>query len=85
MSKGKWGVTRKKVWNRNKVALQSVDLEFVLCHYCKVPLNKSEMTVDHLTPKSRGGSNAMSNLVPCCFMCNNTKANKTAAEFKPFV
>ncbi len=33
------------------------------------------MTKDHLVPKSRGGSDDLSNLKTCCAICNNLKAD----------
>ncbi|MCX4859395.1 RNA-guided endonuclease IscB [Streptomyces canus] len=47
------------------------------CAYCDatgVPLN-----IDHLRPRSRGGSNRISNLVLACAPCNQAKSN-TAVE-----
>ena len=49
------------------------------CAYCgaeNVPLE-----VEHITPKSRGGSNRVSNLTLACVPCNQRKGNMTAAEF----
>ena len=49
------------------------------CVYCQktdVPLE-----LDHLLPRSRGGSNRVSNLAPACHPCNQKKGNRTAAEF----
>ena len=49
------------------------------CAYCgkqQVPLE-----VEHLVPKSRGGSNRVSNLTLACVPCNTKKGNQTAAEF----
>lgn len=34
------------------------------------------LTVDHIVPKSKGGSNDMSNLRPLCCSCNHKKADK---------
>lgn len=31
------------------------------------------LNVDHIWPKSKGGSNHLSNLAPCCVNCNNKK------------
>lgn len=46
------------------------------CHAENVPLE-----VEHLTPKSRGGSNRVSNLTLACTSCNQKKNSQTAAEF----
>jgi len=49
------------------------------CVYCG-STEKSKLTVDHVLPRSRGGKNSWTNLVACCFSCNNLKDNKTPAE-----
>ena len=36
---------------------------------------------DHVVPKSRGGSNRISNLVLACVKCNQAKSNKSLDEF----
>lgn len=49
------------------------------CAYCgktSMPLE-----VEHLTPRSRGGSNRVGNLTLACHDCNQKKGNRTAAEF----
>lgn len=49
------------------------------CVYCKktgVPLE-----IEHIIPKSRGGSNRVSNLTIACRECNEAKNNQTAKEF----
>jgi 5-methylcytosine-specific restriction endonuclease McrA len=49
------------------------------CAYCQrndVPLEK-----EHIIPRSRLGSNRVSNLCPSCRPCNREKGNQTAAEF----
>ena len=47
------------------------------CVYCGQPAT----TVDHVIPKSRGGHNGYSNLVPCCQFCNKEKGNMTYDEY----
>ena len=49
------------------------------CAYC----NKSNipLEIEHIIPKSRGGSNRVSNLTIACHVCNQSKNNLTAAEF----
>lgn len=37
--------------------------------------------IDHVVPRSRGGSNALANLVLACGPCNVAKGTMTLAEF----
>ena len=50
------------------------------CQYCQTKLNASQITVDHVLPKSLGGITSFTNCVVCCTTCNNKKANKTIQE-----
>ncbi len=50
------------------------------CQYCGVQFSRSELTVDHVVPKSRGGRNSFTNIVAACIPCNSKKANKTPEE-----
>ena len=45
-----------------------------LCAYCRC--NRAT-TVDHLKPKSRGGSSLRSNLIPACRSCNADKGSES--------
>lgn len=49
------------------------------CAYCGATHRMLE--VEHLVPKSRGGSDRISNLCLACHVCNQAKGNQTAAEF----
>ena len=51
-----------------------------ICHYCLATFDKDELTLDHVKPYSKGGSNDLSNLVLACSYCNAKKANKEAAK-----
>ena len=44
------------------------------CAYCRC--NRAT-TLDHLKPKSRGGSSLRSNLIPACRECNHSKGSQT--------
>ncbi|HIC38341.1 MAG TPA: HNH endonuclease, partial [Candidatus Marinimicrobia bacterium] len=48
------------------------------CQYCGK--KSSSMTIDHIIPKERGGSDYWDNLVAACQQCNKTKDNHTPEE-----
>ncbi len=50
------------------------------CQYCHKPLNTTELTLDHVQPRSRAGETTWENLVACCHPCNNKKGNRTPEE-----
>ena len=50
------------------------------CQYCAKVFNASELTLDHVIPRSRGGDTSWENLVACCHACNNKKGNRTPEE-----
>lgn len=52
-----------------------------LCRYCKQGLDIKTVTIDHLIPVSRNGSNWPSNMVPACKSCNSRKHKKTYREY----
>ncbi len=50
------------------------------CQYCQKVLPSSELTLDHVAPRSRGGETTWENLVACCHRCNNHKGSRTPEE-----
>ena len=46
------------------------------CQYCSRVLPSAELTLDHVTPRSRGGESNWENLVACCHRCNNRKGDR---------
>jgi 5-methylcytosine-specific restriction endonuclease McrA len=46
------------------------------CQYC----GDRADSIDHVVPRSRGGSDEWDNLVAACRTCNSTKRNRTPAE-----
>ncbi len=49
------------------------------CVYCKE--GDKPLQIEHIIPKSRGGTNRVTNLTLACEKCNIKKGNKTALEF----
>ncbi len=47
------------------------------CQYCDGPAE----TLDHVLPRSRGGSHSWENVVACCRRCNLRKGPRTPAEW----
>jgi len=50
------------------------------CQFCGNILPASELTLDHVVPRSRGGRSSWENLVACCYECNNRKGDRTPEE-----
>lgn len=50
------------------------------CQYCGVQPGPQELTIDHVFPKSRGGTSSWENCLLACVSCNKHKANRTPAE-----
>src|ERR1041384_3182882 len=64
------GMKRLRIYMRDKVR----------CQYCGEKKPASELTLDHILPRSRGGDNSPVNIVTACVPCNNRKGNRTPAE-----
>ena len=47
------------------------------CQYCR---SKSELTFDHVVPRSRGGRTTWSNVTTACAACNLMKGGRTLEE-----
>ena len=50
------------------------------CQFCGQALPSSELTLDHVIPRSQGGKSAWENLVACCHPCNNEKGDHTPEQ-----
>jgi 5-methylcytosine-specific restriction endonuclease McrA len=63
-------------WECRAYLLEKFGRRCVYCGKQEVPFE-----IDHVRPKSRGGSDRVSNLVLSCHDCNQAKGNQTASEF----
>lgn len=50
------------------------------CQYCGKRFSTSELSLDHVVPRSRGGETSWENIVCSCVRCNVRKGGRTPAE-----
>ncbi len=76
---------RKAQWSRRAVLLRDNHT----CIYCGVKpgdilrgqiLHKTDMTIDHIVPKSRGGKDVWTNTACACYVCNRKKGGRLPGE-----
>ena len=60
-------LTRRNVYARDGNA----------CQYCGKRLATRQLTIDHVIPRSRGGTESWSNLATACMPCNTRKGGRT--------
>ena len=65
-------------WNIQLTKQNILKRDHGICQYCGK--NDRPMTVDHIVPRSHGGSDTWENLVCACSDCNNEKGNRTLHE-----
>ena len=53
-----------------------------VCQYCGDDFPPSQLSFDHVVPRSRGGKTTWENIVSCCFNCNSRKGGRTPKEAK---
>lgn len=52
------------------------------CQYCSRPCSTSELTYDHVIPRSQNGKTTWTNIVSCCVPCNSKKSGRTPQQAK---
>jgi len=50
------------------------------CQYCGEHYPTSELSLDHVVPRSQGGGSSWANLVCCCVNCNSRKGGRTPTQ-----
>ncbi len=50
------------------------------CQYCGRHFSTSELSLDHIVPRSQGGQSTWTNLVCCCVRCNTRKGGRTPEQ-----
>jgi hypothetical protein len=81
------GAIRKANWQGQNWVRPSTRLAIYLrdglaCAYCGAGVEDgAKLTLDHLKPHSKGGTNAPENLVTCCHKCNCSRGDRSVAVF----
>jgi len=60
--------------------IQIAHRDGVGCLYCNSKII-NVLTIDHIVPRDRGGSNNIKNLAFACKQCNSVKSNMLLTEF----
>lgn len=53
-----------------------------VCPYCQKQIPYKDISIDHVEPRSRGGSSEKENLIFCDRRCNLAKGNLNGTEFR---
>ncbi|QDU70181.1 HNH endonuclease [Mucisphaera calidilacus] len=51
-----------------------------ICQYCGSHFPTSELSLDHIVPRTQGGGSSWTNLVCCCVACNSRKGGRTPVQ-----
>jgi 5-methylcytosine-specific restriction endonuclease McrA len=68
-----------RTWQRRTVPRETraivINTHGRVCHLCRGSILPAELSIDHVVPRSRGGSDAVENLRPAHIRCNRIKDN----------
>lgn len=79
MSNGTWNGSK---WIRPEKRLAIHLRDNLCCLYCGSSVeDAAALTLDHLKPRSKGGSNCASNLISACKKCNSSRGTRPVMVF----
>ena len=89
LRKGKRGArhpeTKRRKWTiRMLVSKTGGRCEYCSCQTTRVKDTPTEMTIDHIVPVSRGGSDEVGNLRLACRRCNEEKGSGVSIDVFTF-
>ena len=69
-------------FNSPELRLAILEREKARCFYCRKSIERTNFTLDHVSPQSGPTQNhTYKNVVACCFECNSRKQAKDAQDF----
>ncbi len=75
LCEGKQHITDLYKMNQSKIRADGY------CFYCHKEMPKSELTLDHVFPRAKGGENAIDNIIFTCRNCNSSKGKHDLVEW----
>lgn len=69
-------------WIRQEKRLAIYARDGFACCWCgECVENGASLSLDHVKPHSKGGSNDHTNLVTCCSRCNSSRGDRSVVKF----
>jgi 5-methylcytosine-specific restriction endonuclease McrA len=69
-------------WIRKNKRLAIYLRDGMACAYCGSTIEDGiTLTLDHITPYSKGGTNSESNLITCCGKCNSVRQDRNIEDW----
>lgn len=71
--------------HKNKVKFSRVNIfarDKYSCQYCGMKGKLSDLTYDHVVPRSQGGKTEWKNIATACYACNEKKRDRTPEQAK---
>ena len=73
---------RNRILSGDKFLILNKELKKIYQSPCFACGSKSNQSLDHLIPLSRGGNHSVGNIITLCRSCNTQKYNKTLTEWR---
>ena len=72
--------------HRRNILVKMFNEQGGVCPYCSEPMTLTKnfnntATIEHIRPKSKGGSNDHENLMAACYSCNQDRGNQLLSIF----
>lgn len=72
----------ERMWLHKKLKnLFYIHQQIIGCAICGKELKKADATIEHIIPKSKGGTYKANNLTITCWQCNNKRGNKDFEDY----
>nr|MBF0222753.1 HNH endonuclease [Desulfobulbaceae bacterium] len=68
-----------------KISWWQAKLSLGQCYYCSCKKSPKELTMDHITPLTRGGHSTKGNVVAACKECNTKKRSMLPLEWNEYM